>query len=309
MKGFLAVAALVGAALAAPQPQATPASGSCASSRDGTFGISVVNVTRKRDVLESVSYKSIPLGTYLTLYQRQVGSGQYTLQGGIFKDSVGRIGSIVANRQFQFDNPTQAGAVYTSGWSICPNGSIAVAGNAVFYQCLSGNFYNLYDRSQGGQCSPVYIVASGAAPAGASGTVSQVPDGQPQASTARVSQISDGQVQATTRASSASSRPVTGISDGQVQAPTSAPRPASQISDGQVQAPRSSSSSVRPVSQISDGQVQAPTSTARPVSQISDGQVQAPTSTRPIVTFTGAANRVGGSFAFVAGMVGAVAML
>lgn len=53
MKGFLAVAALVGAAVAAPQPQASPAA--CASSRAGTFGISVVNVTRKRDVLESVS--------------------------------------------------------------------------------------------------------------------------------------------------------------------------------------------------------------------------------------------------------------
>lgn len=292
MKGFLAVAALVGAALAipAPAPQATPAAGGCSPDRAGTFGISVVNVTKKRDVLEA----------------RQVGSGQYTLQGGIFKDSVGRIGSIVANRQFQFDNPTQAGAVYTSGWSICANGSIAVAGNALFYQCLSGNFYNLYDRSQGGQCSPVYIVATGAAPAGPSGSVSQVPDGQPQASTARVSQISDGQVQATTKpATPSSARPISGISDGQVQAPTSAPRPASQISDGQVQAP---TSTPRPVSQISDGQVQAPTS-VRPISQISDGQVQAPTSTRPIVTFTGAANRVGGSFAFVAGVVGAVAML
>lgn len=305
MKGFLAVAALAGVALAAPQPQASAAAG-CSPDRAGTFGISVVNVTKKRDVLES----------------RQVGSGQYTLMGGIFKDSVGRIGSIVANRQFQFDGPpAQAGAVYSSGWSICANGSIAVAGNALFYQCLSGTFYNIYDRSQGGQCSPIYIVATGAAPAGPSGSVSQVPDGQPQATSARtvsqitdgqvqastrpVSQISDGQVQATTRASS--SARVSQISDGQVQAPTG--RPVSQISDGQVQAP---SSAAPRVSQISDGQIQAPrvTSTARPISQISDGQVQAPTSTRPVVaTFTGAANRVGGSFAFVAGVVGAVAML
>lgn len=294
MKGFLAVAALVGAALAAPQPQATPAAGACSPDRAGTFGISVVNVTKtKRDVLEA----------------RQVGSGQYTLMAGILKDSVGRIGSIVANRQFQFDNPTQAGAVYTSGWSICGNGSLAVAGNALFYQCLSGNFYNLYDRSQGNQCSPVYIVASGAAPAGPSGSVSQVPDGQPQASTARVSQISDGQVQATTKASAVSSRPISGISDGQVQAPTSASRPLSQISDGQIQGP---TSTMRSVSQISDGQVQAPKSSmmsSRPLSQISDGQVQAPTSTRPIVTFTGAASPLRGSFALVAGMVGAVAML
>ena len=103
--------------------------------------------------------------------------------------------------------------------------------------------------------------------ASASGVVSQISDGQPQAPTgAPVSQISDGQPQAPTGA------PVSQISDGQPQAPTGAPL--SQISDGQPQAATTGA----PVSQISDGQPQAAT-TAAPVSQISDGQPQAPTGT------------------------------
>lgn len=44
-----------------------------------------------------------------------------SLKGGVLKDSKGRIGSIVANRQFQFDGPPpQAGAIYAAGWSIAP---------------------------------------------------------------------------------------------------------------------------------------------------------------------------------------------
>ena len=83
-----------------------------------------------------------------------------TLKKGILTDSKGRIGSIVANRQFQFDGPPpQAGAIYAAGWSITPAGNLAIGDNDVFYQCLSGNFYNLYDESLGAQCSPVYLQA------------------------------------------------------------------------------------------------------------------------------------------------------
>lgn len=53
---------------------------------------------------------------------------------------------IAANYQFQFDAPPQAGAIYTTGFSLCANGSLALGGSAIFYQCLSGSFYNLYDR-------------------------------------------------------------------------------------------------------------------------------------------------------------------
>lgn len=117
-----------------------------------------------------------------------------TLQGGILKDQAGRTGYIASNRQFQFDNPVQAGAISQSGWSVCSNNSLALAGSAIFYQCLSGSFYNLYDRSQGGQCAAIYIEtltgSNMAAPSGAQ-SVSAISDGQPQASTAKVTQISD----------------------------------------------------------------------------------------------------------------------
>ncbi|CCE61364.1 hypothetical protein TPHA_0A02830 [Tetrapisispora phaffii CBS 4417] len=83
-----------------------------------------------------------------------------TIKKGELTDSKGRIGSIVANRQFQFDGPPpQAGAIYAAGWSITPEGNLALGDSDVFYQCLSGNFYNLYDESIGAQCSPVKLQA------------------------------------------------------------------------------------------------------------------------------------------------------
>ena len=115
-----------------------------------------------------------------------------TLAGGILKDAKGRTGYIAANSQFQFDGPPQTGAIYTAGWSVCSNGSLAIGADAIFYQCLSGTFYNLYDESTGDQCSPVYIDVIGSG-ASASGVASQTADGQITAS-AVASQQSDGQV-------------------------------------------------------------------------------------------------------------------
>lgn len=279
--------------------------------------------------------------------QRQLdGTLTLSLNNGILTDQAGRTGYIAANRQFQFDSPPQAGAIYTAGWSLCSNGSLALGGSAIFYQCLSGEFYNLYDQSQGGQCAAVYFesLAGGAASAsatqqsdgqpGASSavtSVTQLSDGQPQATSAVVSQISDGQPQATSAApavsqisdgqpqASTGAPAVSQISDGQPQATTGAPV-VSQISDGQPQA----TTGAPAVSQISDGQPQATTgaavtqisdgqpqaSTGAPaVTQISDGQPQATTGS-PIATFTGAADRnLAGSFVLAVGMVGAVALL
>ncbi|OWB76659.1 hypothetical protein B5S32_g814 [[Candida] boidinii] len=80
------------------------------------------------------------------------------LSGAVLTDKHGRIGSIVANRQFQFDGPPpQAGAIYAGGWSITDDGKLAIGNNTVFYQCLSGTFYNLYDESIGDQCEPVNL--------------------------------------------------------------------------------------------------------------------------------------------------------
>lgn len=297
MKSF-AVLALAGAALA----QSSPPSG-CQSSTSGTFQISTVNVTspRKRDL------ETRQLAGVLTL----------SLQNGNLKDQAGRTGYIASNYQFQFDAPVQAGARVSTGFSLCNNGSLALGSTAIWYQCLSGTFYNLYSQSTGAQCIPIYITAV------RQGGASQISDGQPQATSQRpaVSQISDGQPQAS------SPRPVVSqISDGQPQAGTPRPTPApvvSQISDGQPQVgtPRPTSRAV--VSQISDGQPQVPVVTPRPVvSQISDGQPQVPIATRtgnltaPNATrsapaqFTGAAatgNAATG--ALLAGLLGLFAML
>ena len=82
---------------------------------------------------------------------------EITLSNTVLKDAEGRTGYIAANYQFQFDGPPQAGAIYTAGFTVCANGSLALGGSNIFYQCLSGNFYNLYDRNWAPQCSPVTI--------------------------------------------------------------------------------------------------------------------------------------------------------
>ncbi|CAI4582255.1 BBM_1a_G0031590.mRNA.1.CDS.1 [Saccharomyces cerevisiae] len=88
------------------------------------------------------------------------GTLEMNLKGGILTDGKGRIGSIVANRQFQFDGPPpQAGAIYAAGWSITPEGNLALGDQDTFYQCLSGNFYNLYDEHIGTQCNAVHLQA------------------------------------------------------------------------------------------------------------------------------------------------------
>ncbi|AJR71991.1 Cis3p [Saccharomyces cerevisiae YJM1460] len=88
------------------------------------------------------------------------GTLELTLKDGVLTDGKGRIGSIVANRQFQFDGPPpQAGAIYAAGWSITEDGYLALGDSDVFYQCLSGNFYNLYDQNVAEQCSAIHLEA------------------------------------------------------------------------------------------------------------------------------------------------------
>jgi len=305
MQTTFALAALAAVAYAAPQgvtgniSPSSPAPAGCSPDYSGKFEITIINeTTTKRDLSERQATNCGQPG-YLTL----------TLAGGKLTDAQGRTGYIAANYQFQFDAPAQTGAIYTAGFSVCQNGSLALGGSNTFYQCLSGDFYNLYDRSWAAQCSPILIdllpCGSSNAPVGQGSDgqpaattqgslppVTQIPDGQPQASTAvprPVTQISDGQIQAPTgkpvtqisdgQIQIPTGKPVTQISDGQVQAPTG--KPVTQISDGQVQAPTG-----KPVTQISDGQVQAPT--GKPVTQISDGQIQAPKTTASTPTKTGA---------------------
>ncbi|KAK5136898.1 hypothetical protein LTR08_001820 [Meristemomyces frigidus] len=315
----LAIAALAAAAPQGVTSAIAPSSSApagCMADYSGNFAIQVVNVTSsaKRSVEKRADDSTLIM----------------TLAGGILTDSKGRTGYIAANSQFQFDAPAQTGAIYTAGWSVCGNGSLAIGSDATFYQCLSGTFYNLYDESTGAQCSQVYIdvissgSSSGAASQSADGQVTaaaganpvtQISDGQPQATTATgrpVSQLSDGQPQA-----SISAAPVTQIGDGQPQAPATTAAAVSQIGDGQPQAPVTTAA---PVTQISDGQPQAPVATSvAPVSQISDGQTQAPTGanstivspTASVVPYTGAAMPIavrGELFGLAAGVL-ALAML
>lgn len=90
------------------------------------------------------------------------GTLSLTLNDGVLTDGKGRIGSIVSNRQFQFDGPPpQAGAIYAAGWSITKDGNLALGEQDIFYQCLSGTFYNLYDQKVAEQCSSVYLQVVG----------------------------------------------------------------------------------------------------------------------------------------------------
>ncbi|KAI7545331.1 hypothetical protein KC331_g6274 [Hortaea werneckii] len=81
------------------------------------------------------------------------------LDNGVVTDNQGRTGYVASNRQFQFDSPPQAGAIYTSGFSLCSNGSLALGGSTTFYQCRSGGFYNLYDQNVAEYCEPVTLNA------------------------------------------------------------------------------------------------------------------------------------------------------
>lgn len=183
MRYAIAPAALAAVAAAVAVPQgvtenitpSTSAPAGCSGDYPGTFQIQVVNVTAPAK------------------QKRQDTSGALilTLSGGVLKDAQGRTGYIAANRQFQFDGPAQTGAIYTAGWSVCQNNTLAIGSDVIFQQCLSGTFYNLYDEATSAQCSPIYIEAINGGRA-ASGAASVMPDGQPTASPQPVSAISDG---------------------------------------------------------------------------------------------------------------------
>lgn len=81
-----------------------------------------------------------------------------SLRGGILRDTQNRIGSIVSSHQFQFDGPLpQHGTVYANGWNVSSKGRLALGNSTTFYQCASGEFYNLYDRKIAFQCKPVTL--------------------------------------------------------------------------------------------------------------------------------------------------------
>jgi hypothetical protein len=91
------------------------------------------------------------------------------LRNGILTDSHQRTGYIASNYQFQFDAPPQAGAIYTAGYSICPNDTLALGGSTQWWGCASGSFYNIYDRNWAPQCNRVEIDVLPCSGGGASG--------------------------------------------------------------------------------------------------------------------------------------------
>ncbi|KAL8727009.1 MAG: hypothetical protein Q9181_005854 [Wetmoreana brouardii] len=145
MKYFVALAAAAVAVSAQNPP-------GCVSDSPGTFVIQPVNITAPSPKLTKRQVRTICGSTPIV-----------TLKGGVLTDQQDRTGEVVANSQFQFDNPTQADALFTSGFSICQNGTLAVGGSAIFYQCLNNPtetkaaFFNLYSQSQGPQCNASYI--------------------------------------------------------------------------------------------------------------------------------------------------------
>ncbi|KAF2094911.1 hypothetical protein NA57DRAFT_45450 [Rhizodiscina lignyota] len=142
---------LVAAASASPYPQAVtsaiapaaPAPSGCHASYAGEFGMAIR--------MKRADSDSTPVAC------RNNNTLTMTLSNTIMKDDKQRTAYIASNRQFQFDGPPQAGAIYTAGFSVCDDDTIALGGSKTFYQCLSGTFYNLYDQSIGGQCGPVQM--------------------------------------------------------------------------------------------------------------------------------------------------------
>lgn len=239
MRSTLAFATtLVGVAVAAPQAVTEPISptaaapAECTGSLDGNFEITVTQ----------------PLKRGLPEIERRAECGGdgilvISVKDNAVYDSLDRTGYIASNFQFQFDGPPQAGALFTSGFSVCPGNVLALGDSTTFYRCLSGDFYNLYDRDWAEQCEPVSIVA---VPCGTGEAASQIPDGQV---------IGTSVVQTTI---------VTALSDGQPQVVTTeVPIPLCQISDGQLQVKTTPCASV----------TAAPTTSYIPVSESSDGQI------------------------------------
>ncbi|KAL8846761.1 MAG: hypothetical protein Q9221_008167 [Calogaya cf. arnoldii] len=219
MKYLVALAALT-AAVSAQNPPG------CQSDFDGTFVIKPV----------LVNPEEAPVGNEpAKMFKRQqtvrtiCGSTPIvTLEGGILRDQNGSTGSIVANTQLQFDQPLQDNALFTSGFSVCENNTLAYPGSAIFYQCLSGNpndpnnrdalFNNLYTTPVGptggeaDQCDQIYISVIGCEPS-------------PEQYASFPALTATGGSQASTSASSPQATPATSTEAAEEPATTAAPYP------------------------------------------------------------------------------------
>lgn len=269
---FAAVANAVPQGVTAVISPSSPAPTGCSTSVSGTFEITVAAISSSKVKRQSTTGGDLVL----------------TLNNGVLLDQSGRTGYIASNYQFQFDKPPQTGAIYTAGFSVCGNGSLALGGSAIWYSCASGGFSNLYDTNWAPQCQPIYIVTTSSSGSSsgssASGAASEASEGQPQA-TSTITEASEGQPRATsvsqrTDGQPIATAPVSEASEGQPRV-TSTAGAVSEASEGQ---PRATSTASAAVSEASEGQPRV-TSTAAAVSEASEGQPRVTsTSTAPAVS-------------------------
>jgi hypothetical protein len=247
-----------------------------------------------------------------------------TLKDGSTLDAQGRTGYIASNYQFQFDKPAQAGTLVNSGFSVCEGNVLALGSSKTFYQCLSGDFYNLYDRTWAAQCEPVSIIA---VPCGSKDTASQIsdgqvvgttvvattiitalPDGQPQVVTTKVpvpiystyvpvSEYTDGQIQVTP-GTPAPPAPPSSSAPTTVVAPTEAPSPSASAPGTEAPAPPTSAPGTEAPAPTTSSAVVAPTTSA----PVSSSSAPAPSSSAPATTSAPAS----GSSHVAAGSMGAL---
>ncbi|KAI1353880.1 hypothetical protein F5Y01DRAFT_275630 [Xylaria sp. FL0043] len=327
---LILAAAFFGLAVAAPQGVTevlTPtgaAPAGCTGTADGNFEITVAKVTeQKRSILE----KRAECGAEGTLV--------LSLKDGATTDAQGRTGYIASNYQFQFDGPPQAGALFTSGFSVCKDNILALGSSKTFYQCLSGDFYNLYDRTWAAQCEPVSLIAI---PCGAKDSAAQSPDGQivgtTVVQTTIVTALSDGQPQVVTTSLPvpvySTYVPVSEYTDGQIQVtptfsatatvgtPTEVPTETGSSAPGTTPAvstpvvtPPATSASTPATSAASTPASSAGSSTASLPSESSPISTPASTSSAPAssssaAATTTAAPSTGGSSHVAAGSMGAL---
>ncbi|KAF1922824.1 uncharacterized protein M421DRAFT_426449 [Didymella exigua CBS 183.55] len=209
----------------------SPAPAGCETTVKGNFTISVENSFSARSKRE-------------TAQEASDGALLCTLEDGILRDQYSRTGSVVANRQFQFDGPPQAGAIYTGGFSVCQNNSLAIGGTTRWWRCMSGTFGNLYDESIGDQCSEIRIVVgfvdsspSSSLVLSASSTLSSISTGG--ASVTLSSTTSGSPSAASNSASNSTAQPVASASSSRAAASGSA----SELTSGSATGSASGSSS------------------------------------------------------------------
>lgn len=277
-------------------PTAAAPSG-CATTYPSTFELSVVNITSSSSKVK-----------------RQVSPNTLTisLKNGVLSDNTGRIGYIASSYQFQFDTNGQAGELYNAGFSVCSNNTLALGGSAVWYECLSGSFYNLYSQNWAPQCQAIYldVIPQSSSASATTTTASQTASTQSAGtsvsktttSAAVASSISDGQAQGgsttaivssvsvitSVKSSTSSAAVISSITDHQIQAPTSTSAVASATTSMSTitsmstvtKAASTSSTSVAIISSISDHQIQAPTSTSV---QVYTGAAAMPTMAAQVV--------------------------